>query len=146
MIRNLIPFAFLFLVIYSCSTKEKTASPDLIKQQIIDTENNFVKALQENGLHDAFVAFADDHAILIRGAQLIKGKNAIDEHYKNQHTKDLTWKVDFVEISKSGDLGYTYGEYIYSFQDSIGNQQKETGVFNTIWKLQKDGTWKYVKD
>ena len=54
--------------------------------------------------------------------------------------------VHFVEISKSGDLGYTYGEYIYSYQDSIGNQQKETGVFNTIWKLQKDGTWKYVKD
>ena len=146
MIRHLIPFAFLFLVIYSCSTKEKTASPELIKQQIIDTENNFVKALQENGLHDAFVAFADDNAILIRGTELIKGKNAIDAHYKNQHTKDLTWKVDFVEISKSGDLGYTYGEYIYSYQDSIGNQQKETGVFNTIWKLQKDGTWKYVKD
>ena len=35
-----------------------------------------------------------------------------------------------VEISKSGDLGYTYGEYIYSYQDSIGNQQKETGVFS----------------
>ena len=87
--------------------------------------------MQENGLHDAFVAFADDNAILIRGTELIKGKNAIDAHYKNQHTKDLTWKVDFVEISKSGDLGYTYGEYIYSYQDSIGNQQKETGVFNT---------------
>lgn len=146
MLRHLILSACLFLVICSCSTKEKQEDTELIKQQIIETENNFVKALQENGLHDAFVAFADDSAILIRGAQLIKGKNAIDVHYKNQHTKDLTWKVDFVEVSKSGDLGYTYGEYIYSYQDSIGNEQKERGVFNTIWKLQNDGSWKYVKD
>ena len=58
----------------------------------------------------------------------------------------MTWKVDFIEVSQSGDLAYTYGEYIYSYQDSIGNEQKEKGVFNTIWKLQKDGTWKYVKD
>ena len=146
MMRHLIPFSLLFLVIYSCVPKEKTETSAQIKQQIIDAEHNFVKALQENGLHDAFVAFADENAVLIRERQLIKGKKAIDAHYKNQHTKDLTWKVDFVEISKSGDLGYTYGQYIYSYQDSIGNQLKETGVFNTIWKLQKDGTWKYVKD
>ncbi len=141
--KKFIQLTVLFLVISSCNSKK---NKEYLKQQIIDTENNFVKSLQENGLHDAFLAFADDDAILIRGTQVIKGKKDIDKHYKNQNTKNLFWKVDFVEVSKSGDLGYTYGEYIYSFQDSIGNQQKETGIFNTIWKLQNDGTWKYVKD
>ena len=144
--RFLMPFTLLLVVLYACNNKEKRENSEQIKQQIMEAENNFAAALQKNGLHDAFVAFADDNAILIRGSELIKGKKAIDARYINQHTKDLTWKVDFIEVSQSGDLAYTYGEYIYSYQDSIGNEQKEKGVFNTIWKLQKDGTWKYVKD
>ncbi len=141
--KYFIQLTVLFFLLSACNSKE---NKEQIKQQIIDTENNFVKTLQDNGLHDAFVEFADEDAVIIRGPLLIKGKKAIDEHYKNQHTKDLIWKVDFVDVSESGDLGYTYGEYVYTYKDSIGNQKEEKGVFNTIWKRQKDGNWKYVKD
>jgi len=116
------------------------------KQEIIDTEVRFQKMLEDKGMHDAFVTFADDNAVLIRGTDIIKGKEAIDNFYKNKNSKGLSWKVDFVEVSKSGDLAYTYGKYIFNYKDSIGNPLKDTGVFNSIWKRQTDGTWKYVKD
>jgi ketosteroid isomerase-like protein len=66
------------------------------------------------------VAFAADSAVLMRNNKLINGNKAIDEHYKGVNTKNLTWTADFIEVSNSGDLAYTYGTYQYKFQDSLG--------------------------
>jgi ketosteroid isomerase-like protein len=133
-------FSILFLILSSCNHTEKW------KQEIIQTEEDFEKMLHEKGLHDAFIAFADEEAVLKRGNKLIKGKEAIDSLYKNNDAKNLSWKVDVVEVSESGDLGFTYGAYSIAYVDSIGNPLTDVGIFNTIWKRQEDGSWKYVVD
>ena len=58
----------------------------------------------------------------------------------------LTWKADFVDVSASGDLGYTYGEYTYTYKDEAGNTLSEKGIFHTVWKRQKNGDWRFVWD
>jgi ketosteroid isomerase-like protein len=58
----------------------------------------------------------------------------------------LVWKPDYVDVSKSGDLGYTYGTYNYTSLDSLGNEQSSSGVFHTVWKRQEDSSWKFVSD
>ena len=116
------------------------------KQEILETEKNFATMVQKEGLHKAFVAFADDNAVLMRNNTLVIGKAAIDERYKNLNSKNLSWKPDFIDVSASGDLGYTYGKYDFTYKDSLGNDQIDTGIFHSVWKRQDDRTWKFVWD
>jgi ketosteroid isomerase-like protein len=58
----------------------------------------------------------------------------------------VTWKPDFVDVSKDGEMAYTYGKFTWTFIDSLGNKNNFKGLFHTVWKKQKDGSWKYVWD
>jgi ketosteroid isomerase-like protein len=141
-------FTFLmatFLILTCCDTNSKDLSEQW-KQEIRESEANFAALLNKKGLHDAFVAYAAEDATIMRNNRVISGKRAIDEHYKNVDTKTLTWTPDFVDVSKSGDLGYTYGTYQFTYKDSIGVEHVDTGIFHTVWKRQEDGSWKYVWD
>lgn len=58
----------------------------------------------------------------------------------------LQWDADFVDVSKSGELAYTYGKYTFTAIDSTGKTIDDKGIFHTVWKKQKDGKWKFVWD
>ena len=79
---------------------------------------------------------------------LIKGKNNIKNHFEKSVSKSakVTWNADFIEVSNDGSLAYTYGKYVWSVTDSLGNKKDFKGVFHTVWKRQKDNSWKYVWD
>jgi ketosteroid isomerase-like protein len=55
----------------------------------------------------------------------------------------LTWEPVKVEVSISGDLGYTFGNWeLYDYQRG----KIRYGNYITIWRKQKDGTWRWVLD
>ena len=80
--------------------------------------------------------------------EVIQGKVAIADWYRKdvRPNETLTWSPTFVDVSQSGDLAYTYGDFTLSFPDSLGQIQKRTGIFHTVWKRQKDGNWRFVWD
>jgi ketosteroid isomerase-like protein len=86
----------------------------------------------------------------MRNNTLISGKNAIKNSFGNQDpgagNVGLTWEPDFVDVSRSGDLGYTYGKYTYSVTDSSGAVKLDSGIFHTVWKRQSNGDWRFVWD
>jgi ketosteroid isomerase-like protein len=116
--------------------------------EIFKTERAFEKMAADSGLAKAFSFFADDSVVIDRGKGLIKGKAGVREFYSDPGMAKvvLKWKPDFVEVSSSGDLGYTYGRFTHVIADSTGKITERTGVFHTVWKRQKDGSWKYVWD
>ncbi len=127
----------------------KTISPEKIKAEIAQAEKDFEKMAAEKGIAEAFVYFADSNAVIKRqNDTLIKGKENIRNFYSARSYKNasVTWSPDFIETSGNGDLGYTYGKYVWQSKDSSGKLQEFTGIFHTIWKKQKDGTWKYAWD
>jgi ketosteroid isomerase-like protein len=116
------------------------------KAQIIQTELDFAKMADEAGVAAAFYKYAADSAVIGRGGKTIKGREAIRDYYEKNlkpGTK-LQWAPDFVDVS--GDLGYTWGKYTHSVPDSAGNITESHGVFHTVWKLQPEGSWRFVWD
>nr|WP_262917559.1 nuclear transport factor 2 family protein [Aestuariivivens sediminicola] len=101
---------------------------------------------QKEGMRTAFLNFAADEAVLLRNDSLIKGRPGIAYYMKNANSKGLHWEPEFADVSASGDLGYTYGEYTYSYTDSTGTVQTARGIFHTVWKRQADNSWKFVWD
>lgn len=146
--RSIFTILALLLILPSC-TQEKKGNIGTWKKEIIDTEQAFASMAKTDGVPKAFITFAADDAVLLRNNELIKGKEAIKVSYNKRFSSEnatLTWAPDFVDVSSSGDLGYTYGKYVYTTIDSLGNSTASEGIFHTVWKRQSDGTWKFVWD
>ena len=135
----------------SCNQKSDIpSSRESWKQEIRDTELAFSALSEEKGVRTAFLTYAAEDAVLMRNNRLVIGKQAIQDRFDARNQEDnqatLTWSPDFVDVSEAGDLGYTYGPYLYSYVDSLGQKQESRGVFHTVWKRQHDGSWKFVWD
>jgi ketosteroid isomerase-like protein len=130
----------------------ETKAPDTREadiKAIKDVEIAWVKTAATKDV-DAFVAYyADDSAVLMPNAPLFTGKPAITESLKPLLTDpnfSLTFMATKVDVSKSGELGYTRGPYKMSFSDQRGNKFEDEGKYLTIFRKQADGTWKAVED
>ncbi|MEO7923169.1 MAG: nuclear transport factor 2 family protein [Chitinophagaceae bacterium] len=136
------------LLIYSCKN-DAAGDPEEAKKEIAQAEKDFEKMAAEKGIAEAFAFFADSTAV-IRGANdsLIRGKEGIRNLFSAERFKKATvsWSPDFVDAAASGELGYTYGKYTWQSTDSAGKTNESKGVFHTVWKKQKDGSWKFVWD
>lgn len=120
-----------------------------LKTEILEAEKAFQKMTTEKGIAEAFYVFADENAVIKReNDTLIIGKNNIKAYYANKSLEnaEVIWSPDFIEVSESGDMAYTYGKYLWKIKDSKVIVQELKGVFHTIWKRPQDGSWKYVWD
>ena len=140
-------FLTVCLLIYSCQDKTNNSKKEKAINEIQQAEKDFDKMAAEKGIAEAFWYFADSNAV-IRRDSVIKGKNNIRGFYSKDFykTATVTWSPDFTDASETGDLGYTYGKYLWQSRDSTGKTNEARGVFHTVWKKQKDGSWRYVWD
>jgi ketosteroid isomerase-like protein len=53
----------------------------------------------------------------------------------------ISWEPMGGDVAESGDMGFTYGTYLLQT-----DTEKQEGTYITIWRKQKDGTWKYILD
>lgn len=147
--RHYISLLILILGI-SLGCSQNSDKKEIWKKEILDTEQAFSNMTKNEGIAKAFSEFAADDVVINRNDSLIVGKESLQQFYTqttNPNRKvELSWKPDFVDVSSSGDLGYTYGKYLFSVTDSTGQTQSSTGIFHTVWKRQKDGTWRFVWD
>ena len=137
------PFiCFVLLLTFSCKQKKnevmKTSPAEIIK-----ADEAFSKLSEKEGMKRAFIEYIDNEGILLRSNHLpIIGANAIDFlSLVNDSSFKLTWNPLGAEIAASGELGYTYGVYNLALKDTILK-----GTYVSIWKKQKDSTWKFVLD
>lgn len=140
----------MLLILASCHTPPDAGSREIWKQEILDVERDFAAMAEKEGIMEAFLHFAAEDAVLMRNDMLIIGRRQLTEHFQSilsqPEDEKLSWEPDFVDVSASGDLGYTYGAYKYSYTDSTGTPVEHKGVFHTVWKRQSDGSWRFVWD
>ena len=148
--KNRFLFGFLIMVLCSCTSNKKPSFQqiEIWKSEVMETELAFSKMAKSEGIPAAFLSYAAEDAVLMRNNKLILGKIAIKNLMSSQASGkvELSWKPEFIDVSASGDLAYTYGYFTYTSTDSAGKADSQSGVFHTIWKRQEDGSWKYVWD
>jgi ketosteroid isomerase-like protein len=115
-------------------------------QSMIDSELAFARMSAEQGTRPAFVAFIADDGILFR-PRAVKGKQWITEHPVPSSDKRplLSWYPAVADIALAGDMGYTTGPW--EFKADIHDAKPVAfGNFLTVWKKQRDGSWKFAID
>jgi ketosteroid isomerase-like protein len=137
-----------FSVLFSCQSTPRQDIVSRSKSEIIETEKAFATMVKKEGIAAAFAYYAAEDAIINYNDSLLKGRDEIKKHYANKKFENvsLEWIPDFVDVSASGDLGYTYGNYTFTKRDSTGKIEIFKGIFHTVWKKQTDGMWHFVWD
>ena len=121
--------------------KKSTNGSDLL----IQLESEFAADVAQRG-HEAFIThFADDGVEVVDGGGF-DNLEAIRKQPAWPDGASLTWKPIRAEMAASGDLGFTYGNYVFTSKNKEGKMVANHGKYTSIWRKQKDGQWKVIVD
>ncbi len=136
-------FVVAAFVLGALANSQSDSSAGLMK-----LENEFMKAAADHGSQGYMSYYADDAVEVPNGHAFLKGKIEIAKimGFLDQRDNHLTWAPVGAGVASSGDLGYTYGTFEFHSKDKDGKPVVDHGKYTTIWKKQKDGSWKVALD
>lgn len=100
---------------------------------------------------EKIAAHYSDNAVLIApGMASVSGRDEIRKMLKqmvDDPALSLKFQASRVEVSSSGDLGFTQGSYQMTMTDPASKQViHDHGSYVTTYRKQPDGSWKAVAD
>ena len=122
----------------------RQANPDV--SVLVATDKSFSQMSLELGLNAAFIFYAADSVTKMRDGNFpIIGKTEMSKIYLSRPDSGmvLTWILIKADVSRSEDLGYTFGNWELHIK---ATDTTLYGNYVSIWKKQANGTWKYVLD
>lgn len=145
--NRIILFFFTFLFIVCCNLKpvRENKADAFAKMEMMEADRKFSRMSAEKGMKAAFIEYIDSNGVLLRPGHLpIAGADAVDFLIQqNDSDYTMTWEPSNAYVARSGELGYTYG--VYALKPSAIDTVIY-GTYVSIWKKEKDGTWKFVLD
>jgi ketosteroid isomerase-like protein len=134
--------SLLLLATLGLSVKEKPLKGSGL---LLKLEADFAADVAKHG-HSAFLTyFAEDGVEVVDGGGF-NTKEAMSKQPPWPEGTTLTWTPVKADMASSGDLGYTYGNYVYTAKNKEGKMISNYGKYTSIWKKQKEGQWKVVVD
>jgi ketosteroid isomerase-like protein len=139
---------------YSETAKKAGISVDGTLQQartsLLERDLDFANTVAQSGLAEAYRLYlAEDAVQLPDGDWPVRGRKTIYQQIQDA-TQDsdfsLSWKPVAVEVSVSGDLGYTWGTYWLEAQDETGEPLVIEGNYLNVWRKSADDVWEVVVD
>ena len=116
---------------------------DATRAALLDEEREFSKASADLGAAEAFLLKADVGVRVYRENQMpFVGRSAGAKAMYPPSTV-WTWAPAFADVSRAGDLAYTYGTY--ELRDKKSGAITESGNYARVWK-KLVGIWRVVID
>jgi ketosteroid isomerase-like protein len=117
-------------------------------EAIRSADANFSRAAAQLGTGEAFGRYAADDAQIFSGpGEFISGPRAISASFGPPTEKNtLVWHPVAGDVSSSGDLGFTVGNAVFTGYREDGAKIERFSKYLTVWKRQRDGSWRYVVD
>jgi ketosteroid isomerase-like protein len=137
----------IFFILTACtdptSIKNVIDESASARKEIIETDIRMSKEASRNGFHTTLLLFADDSLIKPTEGEIpVIGKKALIQYYEGEKdVNTITWFPTKAEAARSGELGYSFGNWEYAAKDTT-----YYGNYYTIWKKQPEGNWKWVVD
>ncbi|MDD8018973.1 MAG: nuclear transport factor 2 family protein [Bacteroidota bacterium] len=115
---------------------------DSSAQSLIQQELNFSDTAVSKGMKEAFLTFLDDESIIFRPLA-INGKKSWSARPAPKGI--LSWHPTVVELSRSGDFGYTTGPWEFR-KEKLSDEPVAYGHFFSVWKHESGTPWKVILD
>jgi ketosteroid isomerase-like protein len=111
-------------------------------------DTDFSRDATRLGTGEAFGRYAaDDAQIFSPLGEFVTGPGAITASFSPPIGKSsFAWHPVEGEMAKSGDLGFTVGNAVFTGEREDGVAVARYSKYLTVWKRQRDGTWRYTVD
>lgn len=108
-------------------------------ESLVKTERAFAKMAGEKGTREAFLTYLAEDSVIFDPTPIPARPS-----YQNRQPSPalLSWDPSMADCSC--DMGYTTGPWEWS--PKAGEAPAAYGNFLSVWKRQKDGTWKVILD
>lgn len=130
------------LLMIPCAPRAQSNSPqDDAESTLRATETAFAATMAQRDLR-SFENFIAKDAVFFSGDDALRGRSAIVSAWSRFFEAEdapFSWEPTVVAVLHSGRLGLTSGPVL----DPTGEQ---VGTFNSVWRLEADGSWKIVFD
>lgn len=114
------------------------------RRALLKTEDEFAQLVRTKSTVDSFLGYFADGVRLFRmNAFPFVGKEAARAALAAKPGA-LNWKTTKVDVSNSGDLGYSYGTYEFTAEGKAATT--ESGNYLRIWRKLGGGKWRVVLD
>lgn len=124
---------------------DPTANPG--KVLLFDLDARFAKDVLQRGGAAFADWFAPDAVALNNGQAPVVGLVAITKSANwDPKVYQLTWTTTDAQMGPSGDMGYTWGHFEGRSKDAAGNPVTTSGRYITVWRKERDGSWKIALD
>lgn len=116
-------------------------SPVETARELLAVDREFARLAAEQGAAVAFGSFSDERSVRINpvGPNTV-GRAAFVAELRELPVGALVWEPRSAEAAHSGDLGWTWGDYV--FHTPKGDRR---GRYLTVWRLTPAG-WRIAAD
>lgn len=131
----------------ACATTSMTnPPPDDSAAELFAADRAFAEKSRQAGAAEAFGAFmAADGLQIPPAGDMPRGAEAIRKAWKESAPMALIWTPKAAEISQSGELGWTWGEW-EAFEPDANGRRVSHGRYVNVWRRDASGQWKVVVD
>jgi len=123
------------------AAKFKTVEVAAARAALADRDRAYLQRNTKEGMVKAFAAYASPDVRLYRAGSLPFISRTVAANALSSIKGQVTWTVTGGDVSRSGDLGYTYGTYEITNASNV----TERGSYVRIWK-NEGGAWRIVLD
>lgn len=114
------------------------------RADLLQADKDWASAAAAGDIQRLTNYWADNAINFFPGAPVAKGKEAILQLVRQNRSQagfSLRWEPTEAVVSKSGDLGYTWGKFQLSIDKADGVAMARQGHYVAIWRKQIDGSW-----
>ena len=140
-------FVFTMIIASAIACEKKEQKPQNLsheaRQEMWEADVAMSELALKEGFHKALLSYADKNCIKPEaGKHPILNKKELEAMWSGKEDpKNISWVPLKADASRSGELGYTFGNWKLVAVDTI-----YYGNYYTFWKKQEDRSWKWVFD
>jgi ketosteroid isomerase-like protein len=126
--------------------EKKSINVETEQAALLNLDREFSRDSVAKGITNAYLSYiADDIRFYREGAFPITGREAVRAALSAKQGV-MNWQPTKADVSRSGDLGYTYGVYDFKGSGADGKTVAENGNYLRIWRRQANGKWRVALD
>lgn len=116
------------------------------RAEMLARESKFFEAAKQQGGREGYIAHMTPYCRIQRSGRFpMIGREAAAKYFDEIRLAVVGWEGIDGGVSKSGELGYTYGRFEVKVTRE-GTEHNVKGYFTRVWKRDAQGDWKLVAD
>jgi len=151
MVKNKFSFIlFTTAVLIACNSRPQQQLDLKQVRTFVEAQNvKWFDAVRQYDVPSLLSLYTEDATLMPPNFPMLRGKRQIKAYYDRMTIRKIKISkgvMNILELSGKDSTVYEIGQYIMDIERPEMQPVSDTGKYNTIWKLQSDGTWKIYAD